>query len=195
MARRQPLSQTDALLSALRQGSPEAFATIFRMYYSRVFAEAYRLLGSAPEAEDVTQEAFLRLYLRPLPEGREHNLLGWLLRVASNLGYNILRSQRRRQTREGQAEPDRPPMPDAASAATAADLTGRVRQVLTGMPERQVQLLLLRNAGLSYAELGQTLGIAAGSVGTLLARAEQVFRRRYGELEGMEDNVDSEPLS
>ena len=183
------MTQTEALLSALRLGNREAFETIFRTYYGRVFAVAYRLLGSAQEADDVTQEAFLRLYMRPLPAGREHNLLGWLLRVASNLGYNVLRSRQRRQAHESAefVEPAEPAAPTDALAAT--DVAQRVRQVLAELPERQVQILLLRNAGLSYAEVAAALGIAPGSVGTLLARAEGAFRKRYGELEEIETHV------
>src|SRR5450756_1636225 len=92
MPGREPLSQTEALLAGLRAGSQEAFETIFREHYAQVFAVAYRLLGSASEAEDAAQEAFLRLYEHPLPAGRNHNLRGWLLRVTTNLAYNALRN-------------------------------------------------------------------------------------------------------
>ena len=186
MARREPLSQTEALLGELRRGSQDAFEAIFRTYYGRVFSLAYRLLGSAPEADDVAQEAFLRLYLRPLPAGREHNLLGWLLRVTTNLGYNALRSRRRREANESRAGNDPVDEVEPADAAAGADTTARVRAVLARLPERQAQILLLRHAGLSYAELAAALGVAQGSVGTLLARAERAFRQLYAQLEEME---------
>jgi RNA polymerase sigma-70 factor (ECF subfamily) len=185
------LAQTEALLSELRRGSREAFETIFRTYYQQVFAVAYRLLGSAQEADDVAQEAFLRLYLHPLPAGREHNLAGWLLRVATNLGYNTLRSRKRREVREGAPTADLPDRDVPAGTnlaelpAAADDTAERVRAALAQLPERQAQLLLLRQAGLSYAELAATLGVAPSSVGTLLARAERAFRQYYGESEEM----------
>ncbi len=187
----EPLTETEALLAGLRAGSQEAFETIFREHYGPVFATAYRLLGSAAEAEDVAQEAFLRLYEHPLPAGRDHNLRGWLLRVSTNLAYNALRSRARRQRREERAQ-----APGEAAGASspgqdvlAADTAARVRSVLAGLPERQVQLLLLRQAGLSYAELAGALGVAAGSIGTLLARAERAFREQYGKLEETEDDA------
>lgn len=186
--------QSEALLSELRRGSQEAYETIFQMYYGKVFGLAYRLLGSAQEADDVAQEAFLRLYLRPLPDGREHNLQGWLLRVATNLGYNVLRSRRRRQANEGKALPDGVGAADPTDALVAADTAARVRQVLARLPERQVQILLLRQAGLSYAETATALGVAPGSVGTLLARAERAFRQAYAELEEDERDVQPDPM-
>ena len=85
------MSQADVLLAEWRAGSREAFESIFQAYYGQVFALAYRLLGSADEAEEVAQDAFLRLYQHPLPAGRQHNLQGWLLRVppVSGIVYQI----------------------------------------------------------------------------------------------------------
>jgi RNA polymerase sigma-70 factor (ECF subfamily) len=180
LAEDKPLS-TEELLDQLRQGSATAFETVFRAYYRQVFATAYRLLGSTQEAEDMAQEVFLRLYLRPLPPGRQHNLLGWLLRVTTNLAYNLARDQRRRSARENRALVDLQedlegePIEIGRGAETARE----VREVLRQLSERQAQLLLLRQAGLSYAELAAAVGVAEGSVGTLLARAERAFRAKY----------------
>lgn len=180
MAEDKPLS-AEELLDQLRQGSATAFETVFRAYYRQVFATAYRLLGSAQEAEDIAQEVFLRLYLRPLPPGRRHNLLGWLLRVATNLAYNSARNQRRRSARENRALGDFPEdlQGDPNESLPDVETARAVREVLRQLPERQVQLLLLRQAGLSYAELAAVVEVAEGSVGTLLARAERAFRAKY----------------
>jgi RNA polymerase sigma-70 factor, ECF subfamily len=196
------LSQADKLLDELRRGSQEAYEAVFHMYYGQVFALAYRLLGSAPEADDVAQEAFLRLYLKPLPAGREHNLRAWLVRVATNLGYNALRSRRRRQAHERQVEPEtadglagsedsktvvngvnRATQDLASESSDSHAAAEQVREVLALMPERQAQILLLRHSGLSYGEVAEAMGIAPGSVGTLLVRAERAFRHVYSEME------------
>jgi RNA polymerase sigma-70 factor, ECF subfamily len=196
MPESEPLTQTEALLVGLRAGSKEAFETIFREHYAQVFATAYRLLGSASEAEDAAQEAFLRLYEHPLPAGRDHNLRGWLLRVTTNLAYNALRSRGRRRLREERAsavraaaEAESVDQAVSDDSAAAADTAVKVRAVLARLAERQVQLLLLRQAGLSYAGLAGALGVAPGSIGTLLARAERAFRDLYGELEEMEHDA------
>jgi RNA polymerase sigma-70 factor, ECF subfamily len=178
-----PLAESERLLSKLRQGTSEAFEDLFHAYYSRVFGVAYRLVGSEAEAEDIAQEAFLRLYLQPLPAGREHNVLGWLLRVATNLAYNALRSRHRRTTRERRAAGGT--VGESLGTQIEASVTAdTVRQVLAELPERHVRILMLRHAGLSYIEIAEALGVSPGSVGTLLARAERAFRARYTDLGG-----------
>jgi RNA polymerase sigma-70 factor, ECF subfamily len=181
------LSQSQVLRSSPRVSSQEGFESIFHTYYGRVFALAYRLVGSAQEAEDIAQEAFLRLYLRPLPSGREHNVAGWLLTVAANLGYNRLRSGRRRQERENRLASTAGQAEDPDEAVVTADVADRVRKTLSRLPERQAQILLLRHSGLSYAEVATAMKVAPGSVGTLLARAERAFRAAYDAMEASRD--------
>lgn len=188
------MPRSDVLLERIRQGDEAAFEAIFHAHYGRVFALAYRLLGSAQEAEDIVQEVFLRLYLHPPRRGEEHDLLGWLLKVATNLAYNAARAHRRRRAREERfmASPDRDSGP--ADEALSMDVARCVRETLARMPERQVQILLLRHAGLSYAELAKVLEVAPGSVGTLLARAEQTFQRLYREQEEGKSDVQPVPV-
>lgn len=155
----------------------EPFEAVFRVHYGRVFALAHRMLGDAQEADEVAQQTFLTLYRKPLPPGREHNTLAWLLTVATNRCLNLLRAERRRQARERRAA-DVPPTVAADGGAAAL-----VRATLARLPQRQVQLLLLRQAGFAYAEIAAALGVAPGSVGSLLARAERAFRQEYTRLE------------
>jgi len=101
------------------------------------------------------------------------------------LAYNALRGERRRRQREdrlaGPTAPDTDiDIADAAlGAVEQAQAAAQVRRALAALTERQVQLLLLRQAGLSYRELAAALGVAPGSVGTLLARAEAAFVAAY----------------
>jgi RNA polymerase sigma-70 factor (ECF subfamily) len=109
---------------------------------------------------------------------------GWLYRVVTNLAYNALRGQGRRQRREGAllAAEDEDSVvsgADPAAEALRADEQETVRLALLRLPERQAQILLLRYAGLSYREVAEALGIAPASVGTLLARAETAFQQAY----------------
>ena len=59
-----------------------------------------------------------------------------------------------------------------------------MQRVLAQMKPRSAQILILRYSGLSYAEIAEAVGVAAGSVGTLLARAEEEFEERYRTAEG-----------
>jgi RNA polymerase sigma-70 factor (ECF subfamily) len=99
-------------------------------------------------------------------------------RVPLNCGYNALRGQRRAQQRLVRlAEP--PAQIDPQEELARAEDRTLVRAAIAKLPERQGRLLLLRYAGLSYAEIAGALDLAPASVGTLLARAERAFEAVY----------------
>jgi len=186
------VTSTDSLLNRVRQGDPSSFDELFLRYYSRIYDVVFRLTGDPAEADDIAQETFIRLYRNPLPHGREHNVGGWLYRVAVNLGYNALRAARRRSTYEQAAEAEGIPNAVVPNAADPEGVTAQhderqlVRRALAELPERDAQLLMLRQAGLSYKELAQALDVAPTSIGTLLARAERSFEARYRATAGSE---------
>ena len=171
------------LLQGMAKGEEAAFEALFRRYYPRVYGVAFRFLGDRDEAEDVAQEVFLKLHGQRFPAG-EQQLGGWLYRVAVNLCLNRTRGNGRRQLREVAATVEARVRGEGEAADPAAEAERRehraqVRRALVYLPERSRDILLLRQAGLSYAEIAQAVGVAPGSVGTLLARAEERFRERY----------------
>ncbi len=158
-----------------------AFEAAFTEHYTRVYGVLFRLLGERAEAEDLTVVTFWRLWRRAPAE--PENLGGWLYRVALRLGYNALRAARRRTRYELEAGADAletSAPPDPARAMERTEERARVRAALKQLPERDAQLLLLRQTGLSYKELAAALGVAPGSIGTLLHRAEAAFELAYG---------------
>lgn len=168
--------------------SPADFDALFAAHWARVCALLFRLLGDWGEAEELALDVFWRLHQQPPAPGS--NVAGWLYRVATNLGFNALRARRRRQRYEeagGQRLLDSTPPPNPAAEAERADERAQVRRVLAEMKPRSAHLLLLRHSGFSYAEIAEMLGVAAGSVGTLLARAEAEFEARYRALQGVDD--------
>jgi RNA polymerase sigma-70 factor (ECF subfamily) len=165
-------------------GQPtSAFEDLFDQHWNRVWGVLFRLTGDQDEAEDLALEAFWRLYRRP---PQDLNLAGWLYRVATHLGLNALRSRKRRRRYEEEAgylEANPRDRFDPAAEVELAEQRRSVRQVLAGMNARSAQLLVLRHSGLSYAEIAAALGVAATSIGTLLARAEADFEKRYRALD------------
>jgi len=166
----------------------ESFEAIFTHYYPLVYQLAYRCTGQRDEADDIAQEAFLRFYRTPPHATSEVERRAWLCRVTTNLGLNALRAQKRRIYHEEKAS-DGGGQPGAEDAAQlnpeqhviAHEQAAFIRSILAELPERQQTYILLRSIGLSYAEIAQATGVAAASVGSLLARAEREFRRRYHE--------------
>jgi RNA polymerase sigma factor (sigma-70 family) len=168
------------------------FDTLFARFYPELYGLLYRVLGDRMETEDALQETFLKLLdetdLQERPDGE---VAAWLRRVGMNLAFNRLRSARRgraRLERVGRMErqDDEPVESERigpASMVVRVEEQAAVRRALADVPDRQRECLLLRYSGYSYAEIADTLGIAVGSVGVLLARAEQAFRARYWRME------------
>jgi RNA polymerase sigma-70 factor, ECF subfamily len=165
------------LLEQFFAGEHAAFELLFERHYQRVLRAAYGLLGSHAAAEDAAQEAFVALYRRPPSLEDETSLIGWLCRVASNRSMNMLRSERRELARLGRI--DVLDEPDPAERIVQEEAQRELRAALASLPERQIQILVLRYAGLSYAEIAEAIGVAASSVGTLLARAERALRLAF----------------
>ncbi len=158
------------------------FDALFEQHWQRICEVLYRLVGDWAEAEDLALETFVRLYEHP-PANAQH-LGGWLYRVSTNLGLNALRARKRRQFYEAQAAQESfdGKAPDPASILEQAQERQKVQLVLAQMKTRSALLLLLRYSNFSYAEIANALEIPPGSVGTLLARAEQEFSKKYMSL-------------
>ena len=149
------------LLEGIRQGDAASYETLFYRHYDRVYGLLFRLVGSRGEAEDLTQEAFLKLYRhafakRPFAKhpfnagcAAEQNISAWLYRVATNLGYDALRSRRRRRLRDRLLLPDPQGSPGAEKEVERREEQAAVRAALARLPQRQVQLLLLRQMDFS----------------------------------------------
>jgi RNA polymerase sigma-70 factor (ECF subfamily) len=160
---------------------------LFRAQRRRLWGLAYRLTGSAEDAEDVVQEAFARLVSRP-PEGAPETLGPWLARVATNLGIDALRSRRRRSY-DGPWLPT--PVEDPEEAVTepaweSPDPEARYGLVesssyaflvaLEALSPRQRAVLLLRDVlGHSALEAAQVIGASEGSIRVLHMRARRAL--------------------
>lgn len=158
------------------------FDTLFSEHWERVYAVLFRLLGDHAAAEDLALEVFWRLYREPPQAAEGGKLIGWLYRVATNLGYNALRAAKRRdhyESEAGIANLEQRPVTDPAVEAERNFHREQVHNVFTEMKPRSVNLLVLRHSGFTYAEIADILGISPGSIGTLLARAEREFERKF----------------
>jgi RNA polymerase sigma factor (sigma-70 family) len=175
------------LLDGIRAGDERAFEVLFLRHYAAVYGIARKITGNAEEAEEIAHDTFLRLYRQPLPPGKEANVRGWLYRVATNAAFNAVRARHRRlgwTRRLLQRAPTNAP-DDPQEVAIAQEEARHVRLALAELPEHQRTVLVLRAAGLSYAEISAAVGIERASVGTLLSRAEGRLRERYLQAGGV----------
>lgn len=149
-------------------------AELFELLRDPLYRYLCRLIGKRPEAEDLTQEAFLRLF-DALQKGHAMgNVRPWLYRVAHNLAIDWLRQQERLE----QIEADTLPLAAVTDAAPSAEQRllayerhHRLRVVLSRLSPQQRHCLFLRAEGLNYREIGEVLGISISSVATFLGRA------------------------
>jgi RNA polymerase sigma-70 factor (ECF subfamily) len=158
------------------------FDALFREHYPRMVGMLARLTGDRAHAEEIAADVFCKLARHPALLQSRDRLTAWAYRVATNAGFDALRvnSRRRKWEQAAGAETLRVSEPAGALDEMLRDeRCGRVRTVLAALKPREAQLLLLRASGLAYRELAQTLGIEPRSVGTLLARAEQEFERKF----------------
>jgi RNA polymerase sigma-70 factor, ECF subfamily len=159
-----------------QQEAARDFDALFRSFYRRLARLLYRVTGDVARAEDVASEAFWRLHTNP-PSARS-NLEGWLYRTGLRLALDELKKERRRVGYEALAAVFGL-APSPQQLLEEDEERTRIRRVLMALKVGQVALILLRAEGLSYAELAAVLHLNPASVGTLLARAEQAFRKEY----------------
>ena len=155
---------------------------LFREHYSRIAGMLTRLTGDRAHSEEIAADVFHKLSQRPALLERGDELAAWIYRVATNAGLDALRTNARRRRRESAAGWQgihAAAAPSALDGMLAEERRERVRAVLGALKPREAQLLLLRSSGLAYRELARALGIEPSSVGTLLARAEAEFERRF----------------
>ena len=164
------------------RGSTPSSASIIRAWW-RCWRGLRAIAGCA---EEIAADAFCKLSARDA--GEDEGLTPWVYRVATNAGLDALRMNARRRQREQAAHAESlrlAPSGCALEAMMREERRARVQEILGDMKPRDAQILLLRAEGLAYRELAETVGVQASSIGTLLARAEaefeRKFRARYGE--------------
>jgi RNA polymerase sigma-70 factor, ECF subfamily len=174
----------DSQVDARDCGGPW-FDALFQEHYQRIVGMLGRLTGDRGQAEEIAADAFTKLAQHPSAPRDRAGMTAWIYRVAINGGVDAARANARRKRLEGSlpggtdVEHLRAQTPGALDVLLREERRERVREVLAALKPRDAQLLLLRSSGLAYRELAVTMGIQAGSVGTLLARAEADFERRF----------------
>lgn len=157
------------------------FDDLFDRVYPALHRYCVRLTGDGDTADDVAQEAFVRMVRRDV-SGDESGLRSWLFRTALNLvrDRSRVRTNRERLLQENPrhaAVPSDPEPPDRTTER--AEAVRKVRRTLDELDERDRALLLMREEGFRYREMAEAVGVATGSIGTLLARAQRRFAEAY----------------
>ena len=175
------------LLASVGKQEPAAIRALVARKLPRLLALATRMLGDRMEAEDVAQEAFVRIWqAAPRWKEGEARFDTWLHRVAVNLCYDRLRGQRPTPVEETPDEIAPGKAPDAALEARARDV--RVKAALAKLPSRQREALVLNYyQELPNADAAALMGVSIEALESLLARARRNLRALLAESETGKD--------
>ncbi len=159
---------------------------LFRTHYPRVARIIARVVRDRARSEELAVEVFLKLWRNK--KAHDENVEGWLYRVAVRTGIDALRRQTRRAHYERLLAWVRPSSAPATPEQihSASQEQERVRATLTAIDPRQAQFLLLRSQDFTYEEVASILNLNPASIGTLVSRAQESFRKEYIKKYGQE---------
>ena len=163
----------DALMVLYSNGDMAAASTLSHRHTPRVVAQANRLLRDAAEAEDVAQEAMLRLWkIAPDWRAGDAKVSTWLYRVTANLATDRLR--RRRSTGLDAIDEPESDAPSVEAAMQAGDRMKALYDALDQLPERQREAVALRHLEeRSNPEIAEIVGVSVEAVESLIARGKR----------------------
>jgi RNA polymerase sigma-70 factor (ECF subfamily) len=183
--------QDETIVARIRTGE-RLFGLLYERYRTRTFALAFGMTGQREQAEDLTQEIFLRVYQRLNTFQGQAKFSTWFYRIALNQCLNHCRNERRR--RQTVANPDDGQatvlvelrvVEQADATLLQKELQHQIRSALLSLkPEVRVLLLLKEIEGLSYEEIAERLECSPGTVASRLSRARRLLARKLESLKG-----------
>ena len=179
----------DQLLADVCNGDQQAFAELANRHFDQVYRVAWRVMGGPADAEDVAQEAFVKLWKAPGALRDGGAVRAWLVRVASNLAIDRLR---RKQPMLVDELPDRADdRPDAETELARHEVSVRIDAAIAGLPERQrIALVLTYYEHMSNQQTGDIMQLSVDAVESLLSRARRNLKTALaGEWRDMLDEL------
>jgi RNA polymerase sigma-70 factor, ECF subfamily len=181
---------TDALIQRCLKGDQIAWETIVRQHWRRVFNVAYKFVGKHEEAEDLTQDIFLKVFRSLNTFDRRANFQTWLVSVSRNLcidHYRSVRKEREIVEHDAEAIDLAPSTADTAqmSALEQRDRVVLLRRALSALPQTLRTAVLMRDIQeMTYQEIADTLGLPEGTVKSRINRGRTELARQIRKLRG-----------
>jgi len=180
------------LMMRTKEGDDEAFGQLVSAYQDRLVGIFYHMLRDQEVAEDLAQEAFLRIYRARETYKPTAKFSTWLFRIANNLASNSRRSKGRRREVPLNLRDSGPlgPRPEEklvaeksalmpTRLAAKSEMRSVVREALDSLNDRQRMALYLHKfEGMSYADIGETMEVTPAAVKSLLSRARENLKTK-----------------
>ncbi len=181
----------EGLIQAAQQGDLDAFNQLVLTYQGQVYGLAYRLVGDQDTAADMTQETFLAAF-RHLNRFRKGSLRAWLMRIAANLCYDVLRKRRARPTSPMSILHTREDSPEILRVggreqhpedyAERRELANEIQRALNTLPpEQRLAVVLCDVEEFPYKEAARMIGISLGTLKSRLSRGRARLRAHFIE--------------
>lgn len=164
------------------------FKRKFLPYHRKLYRAAFHLMGNAQDAEDMVQEAYLKLWKRrdELPTDIA-NLEAYCVILVKNVCYDALRLSR---LEEDGRTPEELPIAGSTNVAHEVEVKDETRQVMTlidRLPEQQQQIMRMRDVeDRPYEEIEQATGLTSVNIRVLLSRARKKIREQFTEIRNYE---------
>ncbi len=182
----------EELARRAQKGDEVAFDNLVSYCAPRIFNLAYRLLDNRDDADDITQEAFMRIY-QALPRFKwDAPLSSWMYRITSNLCFDEMKRRKKRPlnfaeiTAEGENEPEfvaeNADPADIIIKSTDAKIIQQCMAELT--PEARMIIVMFDVQGMSYLEIADVMKLNMGTVKSRLNRARHTLREKIEKLRG-----------
>jgi RNA polymerase sigma-70 factor (ECF subfamily) len=189
------VDQESLWVAQARQGNQDAFARLVEAYQVPVYNLAYRMLGSAAEAEDATQETFVRVYTRFDTYDPTRKFSSWILSIASH--HCVDRLRRRRDATVSMEEimawrwvPDERPRPE--ERVVTRERSDEMRRLLDALPPQYRLVIVLRYwYDMSYDEIAEVTASTISAVKSRLHRARQVMGAMLADQDGADSEGDA----
>lgn len=176
------MNSDESLMERVVAGDHQAFATLVERHTKMFFSAAYRVCGNPVEAEDIVQDAFLKLWAKPqaFDASKGVKFTTWFYRVVSNVAID---AARKKKPQVGAEIVDL--MADGAAGADEMLVMDEQQRALEDaiqeLPERQkIALNLCFYEGLSNKEAAEVLGVGVKAVESLLMRAKKALKDKFG---------------
>jgi RNA polymerase sigma-70 factor (ECF subfamily) len=190
-----PTHATDELIERCLKGDQSAWEAIVRLYRRKVFNVAYKFVGRHDQAEDLTQDVFLKLYKSLDTFDRRANFQTWLISVSRNLCIDHYRSVRKeRETVNRDVDPsDLAPASPGPRADTQLELRDRVQLLRRALDELAPTLrtaVMMRDIQeMTYQEIADRLDLPEGTVKSRINRGRTELARQVQRLRDAQDAV------
>ncbi|KXG42521.1 RNA polymerase sigma factor SigW [Tepidibacillus decaturensis] len=179
------------LVTKAKEGDTQAFAELITQYKDKIFNLAYRMLGNIQEAEDVSQDTFIRVYTNLSRYDDQHKFSTWIFRIATNLAIDRMRKKKADFSLDANWDQEEgtdwhsklaDPKNGPEEEVVAKEMEDTIQQAIMSLPPKYRSIMVLRYLeDLSIQEISQIVHLSESTVKTRLHRGREALRKQLIE--------------